>query len=57
MSRDHEKHSAFNGAIPAVLAERATEVVPRPQRRRVTATHKLRMLLRSFPSPGICHAA
>ena len=44
MSHGYVKHSVFNGSIPAVSAEPVTQVVPRPQRRRFTASYKLRML-------------
>lgn len=44
MSHDRVKHGDFNGTISNASADRTTQVVPRPQRRRFTAGYKLRIL-------------
>lgn len=44
MSHDRVKHADFNGTITNLSPEPATQVVPRPKRRRFTASYKLRIL-------------
>ena len=44
MSHDRVKHGNFNGTITNTSADRTTQVVPRPKRRRFTASYKLQIL-------------
>ena len=44
MSHDRVKSADFNGAITTVSPDTATQVVPRPKRRRFTASYKLRIV-------------
>ena len=44
MSHDRVKHADFNGTFTKASPDTATQVVPRPKRRRFTAGYKLRIL-------------
>ena len=44
MSHDRVKPADFNGTITTVSPDTATQVIPRPKRRRFTASYKLRIL-------------
>jgi len=44
MSHDRVKPADFNGPFTSPSSATATQVVPRPKRRRFTATYKLRIL-------------